>query len=77
MATYAGRAPDLRPWLAGAQINEDRNLRLQYLAGLAVNSLAYQQIYLDIIAHRRFPEGLFAASPGRLAALRTLLRPSR
>ncbi len=77
VATYAGRASDLRPWLAGAEINEDRNLRLQYLAGLAVNSIAYKKIYQGILSYRRFPEGLFAASPGRLEALRTLLRPSR
>ena len=27
MATYAGQARDLRPWLDDAQINTDRNLR--------------------------------------------------
>src|SRR3954469_7678588 len=31
-ATYAGSASDLQPWLKDAQINRDRNLRLQYLA---------------------------------------------
>src|SRR5262249_28546900 len=36
-STYAGRAADLKPWLASAQINRDRNLRLQYLAGLGLN----------------------------------------
>ena len=30
-STYAGRKPDLAPWLQNAQINHDRNLRLQYL----------------------------------------------
>ena len=33
-ATFAGNEPMLRPWLADAQINHDRNLRLQFLAGL-------------------------------------------
>src|SRR5262249_12896237 len=37
LATYAGRATDLKPWLKGADINSDRNLRLQYLAGKGVN----------------------------------------
>src|SRR5262249_24876699 len=32
-ATYAGQRSDLAPWLAGAEINRDRDLRLQYLAG--------------------------------------------
>ncbi len=36
-ATYAGRKPDLEPWLRNAQINRDRNLRLQYLAGMGLN----------------------------------------
>ena len=38
LATYAGQEPDLKPWLKGAEINRDGNLRLQYLAGLAVNA---------------------------------------
>ena len=29
-ATYAGWAKDFEPWLKDAQINRDRNLRLQY-----------------------------------------------
>ena len=36
-ATYAGRALDLKQWLSGAAINRDRNLRMQYLAGLGLN----------------------------------------
>jgi hypothetical protein len=38
MATYAGQARDLRPWLTDAEINTDRNLRLEYLAGLGNTS---------------------------------------
>ena len=38
LATYLGRGRDIGPWLAGAEINTDRNLRLQYLAGSAVNN---------------------------------------
>ena len=32
-ATYAGRAADLSEWLKDSEINTDRNLRMQYLAG--------------------------------------------
>ena len=39
LATYGGQASDLQPWLADAQINSDRNLRLRYLAGLRPTSL--------------------------------------
>jgi len=74
LATYAGRARDLAPLLAGAQINEDLNMRLQYLAGLGVNSMAYQRTYKEILKYRRFPEDLLAGSPGgRMDALHTLL----
>ena len=70
LATYAGRAPDLEPMLAGAQINEDSSLRLQYLAGLGLNSLSSPQIYRDILAYRKFPEGLLTGSGERMDALR-------
>jgi spermidine synthase len=67
--TYAGRAADLRVYLADAQPNRDRNLRLQYLAGLGVNVYAQSEIYRNILQFRRYPEGLFTGSPGRMAAL--------
>src|SRR5205823_6406449 len=73
-ATYAGRAADLRPLLVNAQINNDMNLRLQYIAGLGLNSMAFQGIYRTILGYRKFPDGLFLGSTGRIDALRTLLR---
>jgi spermidine synthase len=38
LATYAGRASDLRPWIAGAHVNTDMDLRLQYMAGAPVSA---------------------------------------
>jgi spermidine synthase len=74
LATYAGRARDLHPLYADAQINRDLNMRLQYIAGLGLNSMAYQQTYKDILKYRRFPEDLLVGAPGgRMDALRTLL----
>ena len=75
LATYAGRATELKPLLVNAQINKDVNMRLQYLAGLGLNSMAYQKTYSTILAYRRFPEGLLVGSGARLDALRTLLPP--
>ncbi len=75
LATYAGRASDLQPWLKDAQINRDLNLRLQYLAGMGLNSPVFQTIYNDVIAYRRFPEGLFVGESSRIQALRTILQP--
>jgi spermidine synthase len=70
LATYAGRAEDLRPWLADAQINEDVGLKLQYLAGLRLDVYRDTEIYGAIKRWYRYPEGLFAASPAPEAALR-------
>jgi spermidine synthase len=73
LATYAGRAQDLAPMLKDAPINSDRNMRLQYIAGLGLNSMAFQKIYQDILSQRSFPEGLITGTGARMDALRTLL----
>jgi len=75
LATYAGRAADLQPYVAGAAINDDMNLRLQYLAGLGLNSMAFEKVYVEISAYRTFPEGLFTGSEGRMNVLRSRFRP--
>jgi spermidine synthase len=75
LATYAGQEPDLRPWLAGAQINRDGNLRLQYMAGMALNVSQEGAIYNQMLAYRKFPDNLFAGSPERIPALRYALSP--
>jgi spermidine synthase len=76
LATYAGQASDLKPWLKDAEINRDRNLRLQYLAGMGLNSFQRERIYDALVVYRKFPEGLFVASDQRKQALRqALARP--
>jgi spermidine synthase len=62
LSTYAGRGRDLAPWLADAQINRERHLRLQYLAGLAANSDERFLIFQQILQYRRYPADLFEAS---------------
>jgi spermidine synthase len=62
LARYAGRGEDLQSWLKDAQINSDRDLRLQYLAGKGPNIDRGEQIYDEIKACYRFPSGLFVAS---------------
>jgi spermidine synthase len=68
-STYAGRASDLKAWLSDAAINRDRNLRLQYLAGLGLNLYESAPIYSDMLRYRRFPEGLFVGSRDRQLAI--------
>jgi spermidine synthase len=62
LTTYAGRSQDLAPWLADAEINRERQLRLQYLAGLAANTDERYLIFQSIVHYRRYPADLFAAS---------------
>jgi spermidine synthase len=73
LATYAGRAPDLQPMLAGAEINDDLSMRLEYLAGLGLNSADSARLYREILSYRKFPEGLLTGTGERIAALRELL----
>jgi spermidine synthase len=70
LGVYASRAPDLREWLAGAQIDRDRGLRLQYLAGMALNQSLAGWIYGEILRRSPFPEDLFTGSPARVAEVR-------
>jgi spermidine synthase len=69
LGTYAGQASDLAPWLADAEINRDGDLRLQYLAGFALNNSQENEIYSRMLAYRRYPENLFVVSDQLRAAL--------
>ncbi len=71
--TYAGRAPDLQPMIAGAQINDDLSMRLQYLAGLGLNAEESARLYHEILFYRTFPEGLLTGAGERIAELRERL----
>ena len=73
LSTYGSRGPDLGPWLQDAQINRDRDLRLQFLAGFNLNANEAAQIYSGILPFRRYPDDLFKGSPERLAALRSAM----
>ncbi len=69
LGTFAGRGPELQPWVAGAELNRDRNLRLQYLAGLGLNSYDQNAIFQSMLTFRRWPDGLFVGSPERLVGV--------
>jgi spermidine synthase len=74
--TYAGRRSDMANWLKDATINTDRNLRLQYLAGMGLNMYQSDPIYRNMIKESRYPEDLFTGSPETLTALRTRIQQS-
>jgi spermidine synthase len=74
-STFAGTASDLAPWLKDASINRDRNLRLQFLAGLGFNLYQSDVIYSNMLAYAGgFPEHLFIGSPQTIEALRQGIR---
>jgi spermidine synthase len=73
LSTYGGQARDLAAWLAGAQINGDSNLRLQYLAGMGLNTYDNASIYDDMLRYRKFPDNLFAGTDSELQSLREAL----
>ena len=76
LKSYCGRAVDLQPWLEGAEINRDRNLRLQYLAGMGLNRYQSYPIYDEMLKCRKYPEDLFAGSRMYKTALRFVLNRS-
>jgi spermidine synthase len=78
LATYAGRAQDLAPMLANTRLNDDLNMRLQYLAGLGLNSVSAPQVYRELLSYRKFPEDFLIGSGEGASTLHELIgRPHR
>ena len=79
LSTYAVRAADMDEWMKGAQINTDRNLRLQYLAGMAINSQPRKviEILKGIHKYYDYPEGLFIGSSRSIQAMKRALFEAR
>jgi spermidine synthase len=64
--------------VSGVALNEDMNLRLQYLAGMGLNSRGSAETYRRILTYRQFPEDFLVGASERMRALHTLLgRPFR
>ena len=74
--TYAGRQSDMKNWLSDAIINTDRNLKLQYLAGLGLNLYQSDAIYKAMIREVKYPDELFEGSEETLKALRAKVAAS-
>ncbi|MEO7363248.1 MAG: fused MFS/spermidine synthase, partial [Gemmatimonadaceae bacterium] len=72
-STYATQASDLTSWVSDAEINLDRNLRLQYLAGTGLNAYQGDVIFSSMVAGRKFPANLFIADESWKSSLQGLL----
>jgi spermidine synthase len=68
-STYMGTRADFAPWLEGAEINRDRDLRLQYLGGWGINSNLADPIYREMLRYRKAASHPFVGSPERVNAL--------
>jgi spermidine synthase len=78
LSTFTADAASLEPWLVGAELNTDRNLRLQYLAGEGLNVLAAGEIFAALdSAGRSVPPKLFTGTPAQLEELRQRLAGRR
>ena len=70
LSCYAGRQTDLASWLAGAAINSDRKLWLQYQAGLETFVEDEAAISDHLAKYRVFPDDLFVGSEESKDAIR-------
>ena len=78
LGSYVGKATALEPMVSGVPVNNDLNLRLQYLAGMGLNSAMAPQVYREMLSYRKFPDDLLTGAGDRINALKTLLgRPYR
>jgi spermidine synthase len=68
-STWAGSAADMEAWLHDAQINRDRNLRLQYLAGRGLNLYKAGEIYAEMLPFQHEPQGVFTGSQALMDSL--------
>lgn len=72
-ATYGACGDDLATWCTGAEINTDRNLRLQYLAGSGFGTIEPELVYQNMTLNRTWPDGMFDGPQERLRYLRTAM----
>jgi spermidine synthase len=63
LSTFAGQPEDIAHWLQGAAINVDKNMRLQYLAGMGLNLYENISIYNNMLLQGiSYPDDLFTGS---------------
>lgn len=74
---YAGRNSDMAPWLSDAVVNTNRNLRLQYLAGWALNSRKASEIRDSFRPFAKFPKELLVGRSRAAIAVQFILDPAR
>jgi len=70
LSTFAGQPDDLAHWLEDADINVDKNMRLQYLAGMGLNLYENTGIYNNMLSQGvSYPTDLFIGNEQVLTEL--------
>ena len=72
--TFSGDRRHVTEWLLDGELNLDRNLRLEYLAGQAHNTWEESIIYNGMTKHLTYPDGLFRVTPTSERILRAWFR---
>jgi spermidine synthase len=73
LSVYTGQRADLGRWVQGAEINRDRDLRLQYLAGWGLNSRMQDTIYRQMLMYRDLSITPFTGSGPFVQSLRAAM----
>jgi spermidine synthase len=73
LSVYTGQKADLGRWVQGAEINRDRDLRLQYLAGWGLNSHLQDTIYRQMLMYRDLSISPFTGSGASVQSLRAAI----
>ena len=71
--TTRGRKRISRRGSPTRSINRDRNLRLQYLAGMGFNLYQSEAIYADMLQYSQYPDDLFIGSDATKQQLRAAI----
>lgn len=77
LGTFAATGEQLRAWVSDAETNRDRNLRLQYLAGLGVNNYQQAGIYAEILRRGEWPTDVFKGEMTLLSRVRSAVSAGR
>lgn len=70
LSTYGASGKDMQGWLAGAPINRDFSLKLEYISGLAMDQKEADAIYAHMVAARTFPAESFTGTQPQVDELR-------
>jgi spermidine synthase len=70
LKSFAGQRGDIGQWLSDAELNLDKNLRLEYLAGQALDTQIEDYIYTEMTKDLPYPDDLFIVTEDQKAELK-------